>query len=189
VAVAVFGQLDYLLRQRNLTVGDLKHQIEERDGSVVDDAVLDHLISGQRLPQTDLTTVGTVASILGVPLDDLLLVVRIPFFRMSPTLNLLNEEETWRLWTLLALQERRELTDDEQRELESIVDESGRRSDEYFWHKEAQRRGVTFEDLQSEREADERVVKATKHGDEPHAVLHRPEPVERAEEPRTPASR
>jgi len=34
VVVAVFGQLDHLLRERDLTIADLKRQIEERDGLV-----------------------------------------------------------------------------------------------------------------------------------------------------------
>jgi len=188
VVVAVFGQLDHLLRERDLTIADLKRQIEERDGLVVDGAVLDQLASRERLAQPDMTTVGAVASTLGVSLDDLLLVVTIPYFRAT-RVNLLNDEETWRLWTLLGLQERRKLSNDEQRELDLIGDEVERRSSELFWRNEAERRGVSFEELRDEREEDERVARAMKHRDWPDAGSPTQEPADHAEAPRTPASR
>lgn len=188
MAVAVFGQLDYLLRARNLTIADFKRQIEEQDGLVIDPTAVDDLASSHRLQQMDLTTVGAVASALDVALDDLLLVVRIPYFRATKV-NRLSDEETWRLWALLGLQQRRDLSDGEQREMESLVENARQRADDDFWRKEAQRRGVSFEELQSEREEDERDVKAMKHRDESDALVPRQEPIERAEEARTPASR
>ena len=147
MAVAVFGQLDHVLRERNLTIADLKRQIEERDGLIVDVAVLDHLASGQRLPQTDLTTVGAVASILGVSLDDLLFVVTVPFPLTPPPTkaSFLNEEETWRLWALLGMQDTRELSDGERRELDWFVDEARRRSEDYFSQSGAQRQEASPE--------------------------------------------
>ena len=51
MAVAVFGQLDHLLRERNLTVEDLERQIEEQYGLDVDVAALDRL-AGPRLCTT-----------------------------------------------------------------------------------------------------------------------------------------
>jgi len=190
-SVAVFGQLDHILRERSLTIADLKHQIEKRYELTVDEAVLALLAGNQRLGQMDMTVVGAVASTLGVSLDDLLFVVVIPFSIQNPPtrVNTWTEEETWRVWALLGMQQKRKLGQAEQREFESIVDEGDRRADERFWHLEAQRRGVSFEDLREEIEEDQRIVQELKRRPWPGVASPRQEPPERAEAQRAPASR
>ena len=161
MAVAVYGQLERLLRERNLTVADLKRQIEEEYGLVVDAAVLDHLASPKVLQQTDLTVVGAAASALGVSLDDLLLVVTLPPSLIAPQTDpsFLDEGETRRVFELFDRQDEGLLTEEERSELEALVyDKYGRRSHDYFRRKEAQRRGVSLEQVQ--REEDERIAKA-----------------------------
>jgi hypothetical protein len=159
--VAVFGQLDRLLRERSLTLADLKRQIDERYELAVDESVLADLAGQHRLGSIDMTTVAAAAGVLGVTLDDILFVVALPFNIKHPetNVNFLSEEETWRVWALLGMQSKRTLDDQEQREPESIVEASNRRSDEYFWRREARRRGVPFEDLRKEIEEDERIAK------------------------------
>lgn len=164
VAVAVFGQLDHVLRERNLTLADLKRQIEERHELTVDEVALAQLAGNERLAQFDLTVVGAAANVLGVPLDDLLFVLALPFSPERPTtkVNMLTEEETWRVWALFGMQEKRILSDRERQELEAISEEGDRRARELFWRKEAERRGVPFEALEEEIGEDERIVATMK---------------------------
>ena len=164
MAVAVFGQLDHLLRERNLTVADLKRQIEEQYGMDVDVAALDRLAGPEALHHTDLKVIGAVASILEVSLDDLLLVVALPAGLIRPPTepSFLTEEESRRLTELFDRQDAGLLTADEQRELETLVyDKYGQRSIEYSQRREAKRRGVSLEQVQ--REDDERIASATKY--------------------------
>ena len=123
MAVAVFGQLDDLLRQRNLTVADLKRQIEEQYGLDVDAAALERLAGHETLHHIDLKVVGAAASVLEVSLDDLLLVVALPAGLILPQTepSFLTPEESRRLTELFDRQDEGTITDAEQRELESLV--------------------------------------------------------------------
>jgi hypothetical protein len=163
VAVAVFGQLDRLLRERSLTVADLKRDIEERFDLLVDEAALECLVSSDELREVDLTLVGAVVDTLGLRMDDLFAVQSVPVNPpASPPKSFLTEQQDRRLAELFDQQDRRKLTADEQRELQTLVyDEFGRRSNDYFRRKEAQKRGVSLEQVQ--REEDERIARAMKY--------------------------
>lgn len=123
MAVAVFGQLDRLLRERNLTIDDLKRQIEERYGQVIDTAALQRLADPAGVHQVDLPTVASVAMILGIGLDDLFSFEADPP-HVDPALEqiVLDEEPMRRIRALLDLQLDEKISDQEQRELEMLVE-------------------------------------------------------------------
>ena len=162
--VAVFGRLGQLLNERNLTVADVRQQIEALYGIVDDTGVLEQLASSEDLHTTDLTVVGAVAGFLGVSFDDLLQVIAIPVSMLPKKTepDFLTEEEGRRLTELFDRQDTRGLTDEEQRELEELVyDKYGQRSNDYYRHQIAKRRGISVEQVQ--REEDERIAEAMKH--------------------------
>jgi hypothetical protein len=192
MSVAVFGQLGHILRERNLTIADLTRQIEERYGRrSADEDILNLLAGSDQLGLMDMLAVGMVARVLNVSLDDLMFVVEIPFSPADPPtrVNTLTEAETWRVWALLGIQQRRMLDDIEQHELQYTIDEAGRRFRELSWRQEAERRGVPFEDLRDEIEEDERAVAEMKDREWLDNDTHPEQPAERAREPQTPASR
>lgn len=162
--VAAFGRLDQLLNERNLTIADVRQQIEALYGIVDDKGILEQLASSEGLVKTDLTVVCAVAGLLGVSLDDLFHVIAIPVSMLprSTEPDFLTEEEGRRLTELFDRQDAGVLTDAEQRELEELVyDKYGQRSIEHSQRKEAKRRGVSLEQVQ--REDDERIAEAMKH--------------------------
>jgi hypothetical protein len=191
MAIAVFGQLGHLLRERSLTLADLKRQIEERYDLCPDEDTLHLLAGSEQLGLLNMVPIGMVARVLNISLDDLRFVVDIPFSPAHPPtkVNTLTETETWRVWALLGMQQRRKLDDVEQHELEAIVNEGGRRFRELSWRKEAERRGVPLDDLRNEIEEDERVVAALQRGEWSNEDMYPDDPAKRAEEQRTPASR
>jgi hypothetical protein len=122
VAVAVYGQLDRLLRERSLTVADLKRQIEERYGLDVD--ALDGLTGPHAVQQADMTVAAAAALVLGVELGDLF-AVDASAVDLDPALEsqLLDEEPIRRIRALLDLQEEQGLSEPERQELETLVAE------------------------------------------------------------------
>ena len=157
MAIAVFGQLDHLLRERNLSLADLKRQIEERYGLEVE--ALDGLIGPQAVRQADLTLAAAAAIVLGVDLGELFAVEELPRGAAeSAGQSFLTEDQTHRLWALLDLQDERDLTEDERRELCALVDEEGRRFGAYHLARYAARRGISTEEAQ--RESDEGIAEA-----------------------------
>jgi hypothetical protein len=162
VPVAVFSRLDSLLQERNLTLAEVRQQIEALYGIVDNDATLEHLASGEVLEDANLNVVGAVAGLLGVSLNDLLQVFALPVSMLNPPSepDFLTEEESRRLYELFDRQDDGILTSDEQRELDALVyDKYGKRLNDYYRHKEAKRRGISVAQVQ--REEDERIAKAT----------------------------
>lgn len=161
--VAVYGQLGRLLRERSLTVDDLARESEERFGLTADPLELQRLAASDALGTIDLTLLGAVADILGTELGELVVVEATPLSpAATPPMSLLTEQQDQRLRELLDLQGERDLKEEEQRELEVLVyEEYGRRSSDYFRRQEAQRRGVSLEQVQ--REEGERVADAMKY--------------------------
>lgn len=159
MAVAIYGQLDRLLRERNLTIDDLKRQIEQRYGLVVEDATLDRIARPTPEGYANLTAAGAAASVLGVGLDDLFAVSAISIDDDPSKLSFLSEDETQRLWALQDLQDERKLSHDEQHELEGLMETYGRRLNDFYRQREAHGRGVSAE--QVEHEEAERIAKAT----------------------------
>jgi len=164
VPVAVFSRFDSLLQERNLTLADVRQQIEALYGVIDDTATLEHLASGEALEAASLTVVGAVAGLLGVSLADLFQVVAIPVSMLNPPSepDFLTEEEGKRLFELFDRQDGGVLTADEQRELEELVyDKYGQRLNDYYRSKEAKQRGVSVEQVQQEE--DERIAQALEH--------------------------
>jgi hypothetical protein len=122
MAVAVYGQLDKLLRERNLTIADLKRQIEERYGLEVD--ALDGLTGSHSVRQADMTVAAAAAIVLGVELGDLF-AVDASAIDIDPSLEerLLDDAPAQRIRALLDLQEERSLNDGERSELETLIEE------------------------------------------------------------------
>jgi hypothetical protein len=164
VPVAVFSRLDSLLQERNLTIADVRQQIDALYGVVDNNATLEHLASGEVLEEVNLNVVGAVAGLLGVTLNDLLHAFALPVSMLNPPSepDFLTEEEGRRLSELFDRQDEGLLTADEQRELEELVyDKYGKRLNDYYLQKEAKRRDVSIEQVQ--REEDERIAKAMKY--------------------------
>jgi hypothetical protein len=159
VSVAVYPRLEELLRERNLTVAELKRQIVARYGLTFDQRTLDRLAQREPVRRADLTIAGAAAQILGVGLGDLFAVEAIPVGVSShPDDDLLDDDQAERMLELLDLQDERPLTRSERRELRGLVDEYGRRFCEYHDHRIAERRGVPVEEVR--REAEERIARA-----------------------------
>jgi hypothetical protein len=158
VAVAVFGQLGHILRERNLSLADLKRQIEERYGLPVDLTVLERLSSPEAIDRTDMRVAAAAAMTLGLSLDDL--------FSVQDALNgprgskesFLSKAEARRVHELFDLRDARGLTSEEERELRSLVDEEGRRFGDYHLARYASRRGISIEEAQYE--ADKGIAEA-----------------------------
>jgi hypothetical protein len=171
-SVAVFGQLDHILRERNLTLADLKRQIEERFDSVIDTAGLDALAGAETLDRANFALIGAITDTLGVTLDDLFAVqaspVRVP---ASPPASFLTERQAHRLHELLDQQGEHKLSADERRELEILVyDEDGRRLIDYYRRKQAQEQGISLEQVR--REEAEHIEWAKKRPRQLHADPH-----------------
>ena len=160
MTVAVYPRLDELLRERNLTIADLKRQIHERYGLELDSRTLDRLARPEPVQRTDLTIAGAAAMVLGVGLGDLFFVEAIPVaVGPPPEDDYLDEDQTQRMGALLDLQDQRPLGEHEQRELDALVDEYGRRFTEHHLRKYAEAEGIPLE--RARREADERIASAS----------------------------
>lgn len=123
MAIAVYGRLDELLRERNLTVAELKLQIEVLFGLKADDEALARLTGPDAAHQTDMTLAVAAIRVLGVSLDDLFAVdagsvdddvSRMQTHIIDPTPRRIRE--------LLDVQLKRKLSDSERRELEALVE-------------------------------------------------------------------
>ena len=123
MAVAVFGQLEHLLRERNLTIADLKRQIEERHGLVVDIAALKRLADPTGVQEIDLRMAASVVMLLDIGLDDLFS-YGTGSAAIDPSLEqeVLDDEPARRIRALLDLQIERGLSDQEQHELDALVE-------------------------------------------------------------------
>ncbi len=161
MTVAVYPRLDELLRERNLTIADLKRQIQERYGLELDSRTLDRLARPEPVQHTDLTIAGAAAMILGVGLGDLFAIEANPI-GVSPLLeddDYLDADQAQRMQVLLDLEDERPLSEHEQRELDALVDEYGRQFCERMDHKIAEKLGVPVEQVR--REANERIARAS----------------------------
>ena len=160
MSVAVYPQLDELLRERNLSVAELRRRIEERYGLVVASETLDRLARSEPVQQTDLTIAGATAKILGVELGDLFAIEAIPIDGGATTEeDFLDPEQGQRMAELLHLQDVRPLGEAEQCELQTLLDEYGLRLNEYLEREIARKQGVPVEQVR--READEHVARAS----------------------------
>jgi hypothetical protein len=185
VAIAVYGRLDELLRERNLTVAELKLRIEVQFGLAVDSEALARLTGPDAARQTDMTLAVAATRVLGVSLDDLFASEDVPAY-VSPTSDesFLTEEQTSRLRVLQDLHNDGKLSRDELRELDALVDEYGRRVGEYHLSRYAARKGISLEEAQ--RETDERLAEATAQLKRQDADSHyRQKLIERAKQRRS----
>lgn len=122
MAIAVFGQLDHLLRERGLTLADLKGQIEKRYGLEVE--ALDGLAGPHAVLHADMTVAAAAAIVLGVELGDLF-TVDAGANDIDPVLEerLLDELPVQRIQALLDIQQERDLGDGERQELDALLED------------------------------------------------------------------
>ena len=171
MAIAVYGRLDELLRERNLTVTQLKLRIEVLYGLHVDADALARLAGSDAVQQMDMPLAVAITRELGVSLDDLFASEDMPDY-VSPTADesFLTEEQTQRLRALQDLHNDGKLSKDELRELGALVDEYGRQFGEYHLSRYAARRGISLEEARREADAQfaEAAARLKQQDSDPH---------------------
>lgn len=164
MSVAVYSRLGDLLRNRNLSVGDLQQQIAMRFELAVDVRTLNRLAHTGRVRRPDLDVAAAVADILGVGLDDIFAVEATPVNGRGLGVDgsvlagaeddILDPDQNRRLDDLFEAQDWRTLTDDERRELRALVSEWGHRVNERALRDIAAQRGDPIEQVRAEVAAD-----------------------------------
>lgn len=143
MSVAVIPQLDTLLRERNLTVAELKRQIEAQFHFPVDVKTLYRLTSTRPVQRTHLPVAGAAARILGVELGDLLQ-VEVTRTQADGSPAALAREQSERMAELFARQARQELAADEQAELNRLVEAYAEALTEQRLREYAERAGLSL---------------------------------------------
>jgi len=154
IGIAVYPQLSELLRRKNLSVAELERQIEQRFGLSVNVKTLYRFTSPEPVQRADLEIAGAVAAVLGVSLDDLFHVQATPVNEHGDETSALDPVESRRLADLFDRQSCGLLSAAEQRELETRVDEYGRRLHDVRMREYAEQRGVSVEEARGEMELD-----------------------------------
>ena len=154
MAVSVYPHLDALLRDRGLSILELKRTIEDRYRLVVDLATLQSLAGSEPVEQTNLALAGAVATVLGVRLDELFTIEAVPTALDAPVDSFLTDAQSARLAALLDQQDHAELNADETNELATLLDEYGRNFREHHLRSYAAKQGISFEE--AVREVDRR---------------------------------
>jgi hypothetical protein len=133
MAIAVYGRLDDLLRERGLTIADLQHQIEQQFGLAVDAEALRRLTGPDAAHQADLTVAAAATRTLGVGLDDLFTVdAGTAEDDLSVMQAYVGDPAPGQIRALLDLQIERELNENEQRELKALVEARTARTQAIF---------------------------------------------------------
>jgi len=154
VQVMVYSRLGDLLRARNLSVGDLQHQIAVRFGKTVDPRMLDRLARAERVRRPDLEAAAAAAAVLDVSLSDVFTVKTSEADSVVAEQDILDPIQSERLQQLSALQDTRSLSADERLEMRALVDVYGRRVHEKGLHDIAQQRHRSLEQVRVEVAAD-----------------------------------
>lgn len=136
MSVAVYSRLGGLLRARGLDVEDLRRRIVADTGLEVNARTLASLVGDKRVTRPDIEVAGAAATALAVRLDDLFDVRVVPDAVKANgdggagidrgEWNPLGPEQSHRLSDLLALQNERDLDQDENAELHALIDASNR---------------------------------------------------------------
>ena len=159
MAVSVYPHLHALLRDRDLSILELKRTIEDRYRLVVDLATLQSFAGSEPVEQTNLALAGAVATVLGVRLDELFTIEAVPTTLDAPVDSFLTDAQSARLTALLDQQDHAELNTSETDELADLLDEYGRLFREHHLRSYAAKRGISFEE--AVHEADLRIAEAS----------------------------
>jgi hypothetical protein len=155
VAVTVYSRLSELLLDKNLTVADLERQVGEQFGLEADRRALQRLTYPEPVERVDLSLVGAVASVLGVPLGDLFELEIVPAGGPDGSeIGDLAPDQSRQLAALLDQRARQGLSNGEQRQLEELVAEYGRRLHERLLHDRARLRGRSVDAVREEAAAE-----------------------------------
>jgi Cro/C1-type HTH DNA-binding domain len=150
MSIAVYPRLSELLRDKQLSVAELERLIKQRFGLTVNPKTLYRFTSSDPVQRADLEIAGAVAAVLGVSLSDLFDIQATPVSQDSEEESVLDSAESRRLAGLFDRQSRGVLQGYEQRELEDLVREYGRRLHEVRVREYAQQRGISLEEAGSE---------------------------------------
>jgi uncharacterized protein len=153
MSIAVYPRLSELLRTKNLSVAELERQVEQRFGLSVNLKTLYRFTSSEPVQRADLEIAGAVAAVLGVGLGDLFDIQATPVDKHREETSVLDPAESRRLADLFDRHSRGVLSADEQRELEALVDEYGRRLHEMRVREYAKQRNISVEEARSEMAA------------------------------------
>ncbi len=153
MSVTVYSRLNELLRQRDLTVGDLERHIDERFGVLLDPGVVDRLMRDAPVRQADVAAIGAVAAALGVEVGELFQMRAIPIEDdAGENISDLNPRDSRRLDVLFARQDRVPLSADEQAEMRQLIAKSARHMHERRVRQYARQRNIPTEQARLEME-------------------------------------
>lgn len=158
MGVMVYSRLGDVLRARNMSVDDLRRQIEARLDLVVDVRTLDRMTRDERVRRPDVEIAAAAAAVLDVGLDDVFLVDTLPAGDVGAVGtdvgdeedDVLAPEQSRRLSELFDLRGRRPLTDNERAELDALVGAWGRAVSEREFAEVARQRGIPVEQVRAE---------------------------------------
>jgi len=158
MGVMVYSRLGDVLRARNMSVDDLRRQIEARLDLVVDARTLDRMTRDERVRRPDMEIAAAAAAVLDVGLDGIFLVDTVPtggedtagIHSSDDEDDALDPEQSRRLSELFDLQDYGRLTEAERAELDALVAAWGRAVNERGIRELAARRGVPVEQMQAE---------------------------------------
>jgi len=162
MSVIVYSRLGDVLRNRNLTVGELRQRIAVRFELAVDARTLDRLARAGRVRRPNLEIAAAAADVLGVGLDDLFAVetTSVGGGGSSTTRlggvedDVLDPDRSRRLEDLFEAQDWRTLTSDERAELRALVADWGRRVNERALRDIAAERDMPVEQVRADVAAD-----------------------------------
>lgn len=165
MSVTIYSHLGELLHRKNMTVGDLRHQIIARFGLTVDPQALDRLVRTDQVRRPDLQLAGAAAAVLSVGLDDVFTVEAIPEDSAqdgelsapgdsAAEDDILAPDQSTRLRWLYEHQHRRALTPDEWAEMGELVTIYARLLGERGVREIAARRRIPVAQVQAEVAAD-----------------------------------
>jgi hypothetical protein len=122
VGIAVYPRLERLLSDLDLTLPELERLIQERLGLALDPEALAGLAQDGPLHQADLEASAAIAAVLGVSLNDRFDVQFTPARGDRHEPAWLSVAQGRRLRELLRIQSERDLTSDEDVELDTLAD-------------------------------------------------------------------
>jgi len=154
MSITVYPRLSQLLRSKNLSVAELERQIEQRFGLSVNVKTLYRFTSPEPVQRADLEIAGAVAAVLEVSLDDLFHVQATPLHEQREETGALDPIQSRRLADLFDRQSRGVVLAAEQRELEVLVEEYGRRLHDVRVREYAEQRDVSVEEAHGKMAAD-----------------------------------
>jgi hypothetical protein len=154
MGIAVYPRLSVLLRNKNLSVAELERLIKKRFGISVNLKTLSRFTSSEPVQRAELEIAGAVAAVLGVELGDLFDIQATPVDKDEAEMGMLGVTESRRLADLFDRQSQGALPAHEQRELEELIGEYGRRLHEVRIREYARQRTMSVEEARNEMAQD-----------------------------------